>query len=125
MKTFILRKYEFLLPDDLYERIGASSGTTTYYKHVYCSRKTLRKIERKLEDYYKQTLKDEKKAKRAFTKIFTERMPKICDGLKCGLVLIDSKAVSADIRDEEMVNDLAESSRNLALLNPHRGSSFE
>lgn len=125
MKTFTLKKSEFILPDDLYLRIGASNGSSAYYKHVYCSKKTYNKIESRLEKHVQKNIKDKAKAKREFLKLLLERSPKICDGIKCGILLVDTKAISADIRDEEMVNDLAESSRNLALLNPHTRSSFE
>ena len=125
MKTFSLRKSEFVLPDDLYVRIGASNGSSAYYKHVYCSRKTYKKIENRLEKHTQKNIKDKAKAKREFLKTLLERSPKICDGIKCGLVLVDTKAISADIREEEMINDLAASNTNLALINPHTGSSFE
>ena len=109
MKTFKLLNSELCLPNDFYVRVGASNGSTAYYQHVYCSRKTLRKIEKRVQEFCELNLKSATKAKRAFTALIGERGPKICDGIKSGFVLVDTKAITREILDEEMINDLATS----------------
>lgn len=111
MKCFLIRNSEFALPNDFFVRVGATNGDALYYQHVYCSRKTFKKIEKRIEAFCKTNYADKAQARKQFLSLLFERAPKICDGLKQDYVLVDTKAITREILDEEFVNDLAASNK--------------
>lgn len=112
MKCFLIRNSEFSLPNDFFVRVGATNGEALYYEHVYCSRKTFKKIEKRIENFCKLNFADKVHARKQFLAILFERAPKICDGLKQDYILVDTKAITQEILNEEFVNDLAAANRS-------------